>query len=193
MPRYCEFRRQLHLKAPASFEELTDNPEWAAQLRQVYGDVERVDTMVGMFAETRPEGFAFSDTAFRVFILMASRRLNSDRFFTEDLTPEVYTKAGMKWIDDNEMVTVLLRHFRVCARSCAGRTTPSRPGRRRRPPAWTTLSLVHCAGRAAASVIKAAARSASAPIVSDGLRPIAPGTMLPSTTNRLGWPKTSPR
>jgi hypothetical protein len=112
VPRYCEFRRLLHLKAPKTFEELTDVPEWAEQLRRVYGDdVERVDTMIGMFAERKPAGFAFSDTAFRVFILMASRRLNSDRFFTQDFRPEVYTPAGMQWIDDNQMGTVLLRHF----------------------------------------------------------------------------------
>ncbi len=42
---------------------------------------------------------------------MASRRLNSDRFFTRDYTPAVYTKAGLDWIDDNTMVTVLLRHY----------------------------------------------------------------------------------
>ncbi len=111
VPRYCEFRRLLHLDAPASFEELTDNPEWAEQLRRVYGHVERVDTMVGMFAEPKPAGFAFSDTAFRVFILMASRRLNSDRFFTRDYRPEVYTQTGMDWIADNQMGSVLLRHF----------------------------------------------------------------------------------
>jgi hypothetical protein len=63
-----------------------------------------------MFAEDRPEGFAFSDTAFRIFILMASRRLNSDRFFTTDFTDEVYTPTGMQWIEDNTMVSVLLRH-----------------------------------------------------------------------------------
>ena len=66
--------------------------------------------MVGMFAEPRPKGFAFSDTAFRIFILMASRRLNSDRFFTRDYTPDVYTEAGLDWIDDNTMAGVLLRH-----------------------------------------------------------------------------------
>ena len=42
---------------------------------------------------------------------MASRRLNSDRFFTDDFTPEVYTQAGLDWIDDNSMATVLLRHY----------------------------------------------------------------------------------
>jgi Animal haem peroxidase len=111
VPRYCEFRRLLHLRAPASFEELTDNPEWAAQLRRVYGTVDRVDLMVGMYAETLPQGFAFSDTAFRIFVLMASRRLNSDRFFGRDYGPHVYTQAGIQWIDDNQMTDVLLRHF----------------------------------------------------------------------------------
>jgi hypothetical protein len=112
VPRYNEFRRLLHLKPAETFEELTDNPEWAEQIRRVYdGDIERVDVTVGMFAEPLPEGFAFSDTAFRIFVLMASRRLNSDRFFTTDYTPQVYTQAGMDWIDDNDMRTVLLRHY----------------------------------------------------------------------------------
>ena len=73
--------------------------------------IERVDLMVGLYAEPKPRGFGFSDTAFRVFILMASRRLKSDRFFTRDYTPKLYTQAGLDWINDNSMVTVLLRHF----------------------------------------------------------------------------------
>ena len=67
--------------------------------RRVYdGDIERVDVTVGMGAERLPKGFAFSDTAFRIFVLMASRRLNSDRFFTTDFTPQVYT-AGRHGVD----------------------------------------------------------------------------------------------
>jgi hypothetical protein len=112
VPRYNEFRRLLHLRPARSFGDLTDNPEWARQIEAVYdGDIERVDLTVGMEAERRPTGFAFSDTAFRIFILMASRRLNSDRFFTTDYTPAVYTQAGMDWINDNSMASVLLRHY----------------------------------------------------------------------------------
>ena len=62
VPRYNEFRRLFHLKPAATFEELTDNPEWAAELREVYGDVEKVDLMVGLYAEPLPKGFGFSDT-----------------------------------------------------------------------------------------------------------------------------------
>ena len=52
--------------------------------------------MVGLMCEPLPKGFGFSDRAFRIFILMASRRLKSDRFYTDDYTPEIYTQAG--WI-----------------------------------------------------------------------------------------------
>ena len=112
VPRYNEFRRLLHLAPAKDFKSLTDNPTWAEELRQVYqDDIEKVDLMVGMFAEPRPEGFAFSDTAFRIFILMASRRLNSDRFFTNDYTPEVYTRVGLDWVERTTMRDVLLRHY----------------------------------------------------------------------------------
>jgi hypothetical protein len=110
VPRYNDFRRLLHLPPVEAFEEF--DPAWVEELRRVYdGEIDRVDLMVGLYAEPKPEGFGFSDTAFRIFILMASRRLNSDRFFTTDYTPRIYTQAGLDWIDDNDMSSVLLRHF----------------------------------------------------------------------------------
>jgi hypothetical protein len=112
VPRYNAFRKLLRLPPVESFEELTDNPVWAKELRSVYkDDINRVDLVVGLFAEPKPRGFGFSDTAFRIFILMASRRLNSDRLFTTDYTPEVYTQVGLEWIENNTMKTVLLRHL----------------------------------------------------------------------------------
>jgi len=112
VPRYNQFRELLHRPRVESFEELTDKPEWAEELRRVYeGEIDRVDLTVGLYAEPVPRGFGFSDTAFRIFILMASRRLNSDRFFTTDYNARIYTQTGLDWIDDNDMSTVLLRHF----------------------------------------------------------------------------------
>lgn len=111
VPRYNEFRRLLHLTPIERFEDLTDNPRWLDELRRVYeDDVELLDLTVGMYAEKFPEGFGFSDTAFRIFVLMASRRLNSDRFFTRDYTADVYSQAGLDWIADNDMSSVLRRH-----------------------------------------------------------------------------------
>jgi hypothetical protein len=102
----------LYRSPASSFEELAGDPALAENIRLVYNnDIDRVDLIVGMFAEKRPVGFAFSETAFRIFIVMASRRLNSDRFLSKDFTPEVYTQVGMDWIRDNTMSTVLLRHY----------------------------------------------------------------------------------
>src|SRR5713101_1558590 len=112
VPRYNQFRKLLHLPPAGSFKELTDNPIWAEEMRRVYdNDIDCVDLIIGMFAEKRPQGFAFSETAFRIFALMAPRRLSSDRFFTRDFTPQVYTQVGMDWIRDNTMSTVLLRQY----------------------------------------------------------------------------------
>lgn len=127
VPRYNEFRRLLHLKPARTFEELADNPEIARRLRDIYGDVERVDTIVGMFAEKQPKGFGFSDTAFRVFILMASRRLNSDRFFTKDFTPEMYTPEGLTWVQNTTMIDILLRHYPQLRPALRGVTNAFQP------------------------------------------------------------------
>ncbi|MBL8959433.1 MAG: oxygenase, partial [Gemmatimonadetes bacterium] len=63
-------------------------------------NVEDLDTVVGYLAEfTRPHGFAISETQFLVFVLNASRRLFSDRFFTSSYRPEVYSTLGMTWVD----------------------------------------------------------------------------------------------
>jgi hypothetical protein len=112
VPRYNAFRRMVHKAPYETFEEMTDNPQWAQEIRHVYNnDIEKVDLMVGLMAEPLPEGMGFSDTAFRIFLLMASRRLKSDRFLSKDYRPEVYTKEGIDWVEDNSMITVLKRHF----------------------------------------------------------------------------------
>jgi hypothetical protein len=130
VPRYNEFRRLLHLKSFDTFEAMADTPEHAEDLRRVYSDPEEVDTMVGMYAERKPKGFGFSDTAFRIFILMASRRLEADRFFTRDYRPEVYTAEGIEWVESNSMRTLLLRHFPELEPALDGVANPFAPWRR---------------------------------------------------------------
>ena len=109
--RYNDFREEMRMPRVRSFDELTQNKQWAEQIRRVYNnDIDKVDLQIGMYAEPLPAGFGFSDTAFRVFILMASRRLKSDRFFTTDFTPEVYTQTGIDWVNNTKMKDVILRH-----------------------------------------------------------------------------------
>jgi hypothetical protein len=112
VPRYNGFRRLLRLPPAQDFLAIAGgNREHAAEIERLYGDVEAVDAVVGLYAEPKPRGFAFSDTAFRIFLLMAARRLQSDRFFTADYTPRMYTPVGLRWIEETSMRDVLRRHF----------------------------------------------------------------------------------
>ena len=113
VPRYNEFRRQLGLNPISTFDDLTDDKTVVARIREVYGDnVENVDLMIGTLAEAhRPTHFGFGETMFQIFILNASRRLQADRFYTDDYRPEVYSDEGMQWVDDSSFKTVILRHF----------------------------------------------------------------------------------
>ena len=128
VPRYNRFRELLRMPRIKRFDDL--NPRWAREISDVYkGDIDKVDTMVGLMSEEPPEGFGFSDTAFRIFILMASRRLKSDRFFTTDYRPDVYTQAGLNWINDNGFESVLLRHYPGLGPAVHGLANPFHPWR----------------------------------------------------------------
>ncbi len=102
-----------------------EHQRFVRELRDVYGKdkngdplpeeraVERLDLLVGCLAESvRPTGFGFGETAFQVFILMASRRLQADRFFTTSYDAATYTQEGLDWVKRATMKEVLLRHYR---------------------------------------------------------------------------------
>ncbi|KAJ0111721.1 hypothetical protein Patl1_02684 [Pistacia atlantica] len=111
--RYNEFRRALLLIPISKWEDLTTDKEKIQVLHEVYGDdVEELDLLVGLMAEKKINGFAISETAFVIFLLMASRRLEADRFFTSNFNEETYTKKGLQWVNTTESLKdVLDRHY----------------------------------------------------------------------------------
>uniref|UniRef100_A0A0D3HU60 Alpha-dioxygenase 1 n=1 Tax=Oryza barthii TaxID=65489 RepID=A0A0D3HU60_9ORYZ len=113
VPRYNEFRRRLFLIPIKSWEDLTSDKDAIETIRAIYGDdVEKLDLLVGLMAEKKIKGFAISETAFNIFILMASRRLEADRFFTSNFNEETYTKKGMQWVKTTEgLRDVINRHY----------------------------------------------------------------------------------
>ncbi|MGB8021894.1 MAG: peroxidase family protein [Candidatus Nanopelagicales bacterium] len=134
VPRYNDFRAALHKPRVRSFDELCDDPASVETMRELYRSVDDVDTTIGLFAEPPPEGFGFSDTAFRIFILMASRRLQSDRFLTVDFRPEIYSPFGMDWIENNTMTSVILRHCPELATVMPRGASAFAPWRAKVPP-----------------------------------------------------------
>jgi hypothetical protein len=128
VPRYNEFRRSLRMAPAKSFHDLTDGDAAAArEIEKVYDSVEHVDLIVGLMADRKPAGFAISDTAFRIFLLMAARRLRSDPFFTTNYKPAVYTRTGLDWIDNASMTGILRRQFPALEPALRGVDNPFAP------------------------------------------------------------------
>ncbi len=136
LPRYNAFRRHLSLKPIERYDEL--GAENVKALRSVYGRrrgkdgrwhdrVDDIDLQIGLLAEPKPEGFGFSDTAFRVFILMAARRLHCDRFYAEDFNAEVYTEFGRDWIAGRTLAGVLRQHYPALRPLLAAGANPFAP------------------------------------------------------------------
>jgi hypothetical protein len=50
--------------------------------------------------------------------------------FTRDYRPDVYSPAGLKWINDNSMSSVLLRHYPELAPALDGVENAFAPWRR---------------------------------------------------------------
>ncbi|CAA6669881.1 unnamed protein product [Spirodela intermedia] len=101
--RYNQFRRSMLMIPISRWEDLTDNAEAIKTLKEVYGDdVEKLDLIVGLMAEKKIKGFAISETAFFIFLIMAPRRLQADRFFTSHFNEQAYTKKGFEWVNKTE-------------------------------------------------------------------------------------------
>ncbi|HXH31574.1 MAG TPA: peroxidase family protein [Bacteriovoracaceae bacterium] len=128
VPRYNQFRRAISLKPITRYSDffldgkvVTDRQKQVMEkLQRVYGknadgddNVEMIDLLVGTLAEeVRPENFGFGETQFQIFILMASRRLMADRFYTSNYRKEYYTKAGLDWIDaEGFLHKIIIRHM----------------------------------------------------------------------------------
>ena len=130
VPRYNEFRVAMGLNPITEYADFFPKKMTAAEaarkpivvnkLREVYGvtkdgkdNVEQIDLLVGCLAEeVRPTHFGFGETLFQVFILMASRRLMADRFYTESYNAKTYTKLGIDWVEnEGTLAQVIGRHF----------------------------------------------------------------------------------
>ncbi len=128
VPRYNQFRRAINLRPIAKYADFfmdgvaktEEQKQVLAKFYQVYGrdedgndNVEAIDLLVGNLAEeVRPENFGFGETMFQIFVLMASRRLMADPFYTDLYNSQVYTEAGLDWIDrEGYMHKVIGRHM----------------------------------------------------------------------------------
>ena len=124
--RFNDFRRAIRLKPYKTWTELTGETGFmgmkkkktplADELEFIYGPapygIENCDLLVGDLFEAKLRGFAISETSFVIFLLMASRRLDSDPFLNELYNEETYTKTGLEWVEETSSLKDLLqRHY----------------------------------------------------------------------------------
>ena len=127
--RYNELRRQLRLEPLTSFADLSVTKSEERKLAKIYeNNIELLDVFVGLMAETNwPTGYGFSTTAFHIFVIMASRRLETDRFYKEYYNADVYTPFGIDYVTKTDFKAILLRHVPSLARTLANVTNVFAP------------------------------------------------------------------
>ena len=68
------------------------------------------------------------DTAFRIFIPMTCRRLDSDKYFTTDFNTAIYPEVRMNWVQNTTtMIDALLRHHPELCPAIRGVTNTFQP------------------------------------------------------------------
>lgn len=82
---YNQARIDLGLEPVTSFDEITSDPELAAELEALYGDVNNIDAWVGGLAEDHVEGSSVGELMQTVLIDQFERIRDGDRFWYENI------------------------------------------------------------------------------------------------------------
>ena len=82
---YNQARIDLGLEPVTSFDEITSDPELAAELEALYGDVNNIDAWVGGLAEDHVRGSSLGELMQTVLIDQFERIRDGDRFWYENV------------------------------------------------------------------------------------------------------------
>ena len=112
LPRYNQFRRGVFMRPVESWDEFDVTEDERITMRELYGnDLESVELQVGLHAEKKLPGFAISATAFYIFVVMASRRLEADAYFTSKWSRDTYTDIGLNHVRTSTgLADMIFRH-----------------------------------------------------------------------------------
>jgi hypothetical protein len=97
---YNALRRLLGLAPIRDFSDL--DPRWTARVAECYSRADDIDCLIGMLAERRTDNCAIGDTALRWLTL----------FDRAPAVPEL-GKLGRRWLQENSLKTLLLRHHPI--------------------------------------------------------------------------------
>jgi hypothetical protein len=85
LPDYNTMRQALGLPAVTSFADITSDPNLAAQLQALYGDVNHIDLLIGGLAEDHLPGSSVGPTFQAILVNQFERTRDGDRLWFENV------------------------------------------------------------------------------------------------------------
>jgi len=100
---YNEYRQAFHLEPLKSFQELTADTVVQRRLEELYGDIDRLEWYVGIFAEDYPEYMMMGELmTFMVANDAFTQALTNPLLGRHIFVEETFTKSGMDLITDTD-------------------------------------------------------------------------------------------
>jgi len=122
LPSYNAYRKYYGLKPKKSFDDLTGDPALAAKLRDLYGDIDRLEWFVGLFAE----GYDKDSMMGELLVTMVANDAFTQALTNPLLAKAVYcedtfSKEGLEIIKENRtLADVIVRNTAISDKGAVG-------------------------------------------------------------------------
>jgi len=109
LARYNDYRAAMKYPRVTRFEQISGDPLVVAELRRVYGDVDRIEYFVGLFAEELPERSAVPSLIGRLVAADAfSHALTNPLLSPHVFNEATFTAEGMRTITQTSRLRDIL-------------------------------------------------------------------------------------
>jgi prostaglandin-endoperoxide synthase 2 len=106
---YNEYRKQFGLRPLADFSELTSDSVLQGKLRGLYGDIDRLEFVVGVFGEEADDGALFGDLLTQMVAYDAFTQIFTNPLLSRHIYgPQTFTDYGVELIEQTNWLEDLV-------------------------------------------------------------------------------------
>ena len=106
---YNDYRMQFGLDALTSFEQLTDDAALRDRLKAMYGDIDKVEFIIGLFAQKHAKRRLYGDLMYAMVAYDALTQIYTNPLLSRNVyTTRTFTQYGLDLIDNTNMVQDLV-------------------------------------------------------------------------------------
>ena len=107
---YNDYREQFGLKRFKNFSDLTKNKELQSNLEQLYGNIENLEFLVGLFGEDRDNKALFGELMYKMVAYDAFTQIYTNPLLSKNIFNEnTFTAYGMRLITETNSIKDLAR------------------------------------------------------------------------------------